>query len=156
MALDSTLNSSAGAVGTSNSLLMDSLQVEHAFFLLIWVLSEPGAHGMVPGLARAPALLTFDGFQMAEVGLQYVGPYHKRRDCSRRSHVRDGHLDHPAEELARAVLGVWSAHDNPLLLPGWKRRPVRGVYDVPLLLCRGQGGLPRGLRPPPCAYGLYV
>lgn len=113
---------------------MDSLRAEHAFFLLNRVLSELGAHGMGPGLARVPALLTFEGSQMAEVGLQDVGPYRERRNRSRRSHLHDGHLVHPAKELALAVLRDWSAHDGPLLLPRWKRHPVRGVCDVPLLL----------------------
>ncbi len=41
-------------------LPVDSLRVEQAFSLS-WVLSKLGARNLVPGLARVPDLLLFDG-----------------------------------------------------------------------------------------------
>ena len=64
------LDPSAGLVGTSDLLVVYSLRVEQAFFSLSWMVSELGAPNLVPGLARVPDLLPFDGRQVVEAALQ--------------------------------------------------------------------------------------
>ena len=55
-------------------LLVYSLRVEQTFFSLGWVLSKVGAWNLVPGSARVPDLLPFDGRQVVEAALQQVAP----------------------------------------------------------------------------------